>query len=134
MQKKSLAALVGVAGFASLAVFGQATAQDDAFATIMAEGETVYTSTANCASCHGAEGQGGFGPELAGNAYLADIGGLLGIILGGFEEHGMPAWADRLDDHQIAAVATYVRNSWGNAFEPQIIMDAWVANRRAPAE
>jgi mono/diheme cytochrome c family protein len=27
----------------------------------------------------------------------------------------MPAYAKDLSDHQIADVATYIRNSWGNA-------------------
>ena len=30
----------------------------------------------------------------------------------------MPAFAWKLDDKEVAAVATYVRNSWGNAAEP----------------
>jgi len=30
----------------------------------------------------------------------------------------MPAFAGVLDDEQIAAVLTYVRNSWGNAAAP----------------
>ncbi len=29
----------------------------------------------------------------------------------------MPTWKDKLTDQQIAAVATYIRNSWGNQAE-----------------
>ena len=134
MQKKFITALVGAIGVASVFVGGGAVAQDpdpaEVFATLMADGEVVYYQTAGCANCHGNAGEGGFGPELAGNEYLAGVGGLLGMILGGFEEHGMPAHADLLDDHEVAAVATFIRNSWGNAFEPQIILEAWVATRR----
>ncbi len=97
-------------------------------AALMDEGDTVFHRTANCANCHGDEGQGGFGPTLAGNDYLAGVGGLIGIILGGFEEHGMPAFANALDDRQVAAVATFVRNSWGNDYG--LVREAWVATRR----
>lgn len=30
----------------------------------------------------------------------------------------MPAFKDRLSDEEIAAVATYIRTSWGNDFGP----------------
>ena len=30
----------------------------------------------------------------------------------------MPAYAHRLSDGEVAAVASYIRNSWGNAFGP----------------
>ncbi len=133
MKKKFITALVGAIGTVGVAASmtsGPALAQADDFDAVMALGETVFFDTARCAGCHGNEGEGGFGPTLAGNEYLAQIGGLLGIILGGFEEHGMPAFAATLSDEEIAAVATFVRNSWGNAFEPQIMNPAWVATRR----
>lgn len=133
MQKKFITALVGAigaVGAASLMTGGQALAQADDFDAVMELGETVFFTTAGCAGCHGNEGQGGFGPEFAGNEYLDGVGGLIGMILGGFEEHGMPAFADTLTDEEVAAVATFVRNSFGNAFEPQIVNPAWVATRR----
>lgn len=104
--------------------------QDDEalMAALMEEGEVVFRRTANCAGCHGNEGQGGFGPALAGNDYLAGVGGVIGIILGGFEDHGMPAFADDLNDREVAAVATFVRNAWGNDYG--IVREAWVATRR----
>lgn len=68
-----------------------------------------------CAACHGGEGQGGFGPTLAGNDDLEDAPFVVARILNG--GGGMPAFA-RLSDERVAAVASYVRSSWGNAFGP----------------
>jgi mono/diheme cytochrome c family protein len=93
---------------------------------LMTEGTDVYTRS--CASCHGAQGQGGFGPQLAGNAFLASTGGVVNQILMGSPERGMPPFAAALNDQQIAAVATYIRNSWGNAFGA--IAPAFVAQSR----
>ena len=45
----------------------------------------------------------------------------------------MPAYAWKLNDQQIAAVATYVRNSWGNTAPP--VSPGQVASlRRAVAD
>ncbi|MHA1560225.1 MAG: c-type cytochrome [Alphaproteobacteria bacterium] len=107
-----------------------AEVEDDGalFAALMEEGALVYRRIANCAGCHGNEGLGDFAPRLAGDGYLASVGGVLGIILGGFTEHGMPAFSADLDNRQVAAVATFVRNSWGNEFG--LVREEWVANRR----
>ncbi len=91
-----------------------------------ADGAKIYA--ANCSSCHGAAGAGvpGAFPPLAGNKaivgddkYIADVllGGLQGqIAVNGQTYSGvMPAWAAQLSDTEIAAVATHVRSSWGNA-------------------
>lgn len=89
-------------------------------------GETVFTT--NCASCHQANGQGiaGAFPPLAGHApelFRADrsypvkvlLHGLQGEIrVAGTVYNGqMPAW-NSLSDEQLAAVANYVMNAWGN--------------------
>jgi len=83
---------------------------------------------AQCASCHGerGEGQPARYPALAGNraVTLASPNNLLKVVLhGGFapataahpRPYGMPPFAQSLDDAEIAAVATHVRQSWGNA-------------------
>lgn len=82
----------------------------------MEEGQQVYT--ANCSVCHGAEGQGGVGPALAGNSLLDQTGTVVTTILFGRPNHGMPPFEDQLDDEEVAAVATYIRNAWGNDFGP----------------
>jgi len=89
---------------------------DAATRELMATGQQVFSSI--CAACHGAEGQGAVGPRLAGNSLVGRDREFLNVILNGRLEHGMPAFRDQLDDQQIAGVATFVRNSFGNSFTP----------------
>jgi mono/diheme cytochrome c family protein len=90
------------------------------------DGEKVYRGA--CIACHEADGSGAprIYPPLPGNANLqsADPSSTLRIVLDGAQTvttprapnaGSMPAYADKLSDQQIADVATYVRNSWGNA-------------------
>jgi len=76
-------------------------------------GAALYT---NCSACHGPEGQGHFGPPLANDPNLADADVVVAKILRG--SANMPAFAGTLDAAEVAAVATHVRNSWGNAMGP----------------
>lgn len=92
----------------------QVQVDEETFDTLMADGEGVYSS--QCAVCHGSEGRGGVGPRLADNSIVGNTDFLVERILNGFPDHGMPPFRDVLDDHQIAAVATFVRNSFGNDF------------------
>jgi mono/diheme cytochrome c family protein len=66
-----------------------------------------------CAHCHQPDGTGRspIFPALAGNERLADLGLIVGNIHNG--RGMMPAFAS-LTAGEIAALATYVRNSWGN--------------------
>lgn len=80
----------------------------------MEAGESLYM--ANCTTCHGPNGGGGAGPAHAGNQNLADTQFVLRAIHDG--PGFMPAFAPTLDDQQIAAIATFIRNSWGNDFGP----------------
>ncbi|BBN93652.1 cytochrome C6 [Deinococcus grandis] len=76
-------------------------------------GKTVFAG--NCAGCHGAEGQGGIGPKLAGNEkILKDPVYVHTIITKG--KGGMPAQT-QLKENEVYAVANYVLNSWGNKLE-----------------
>jgi mono/diheme cytochrome c family protein len=93
---------------------------------LMVRGEEVYGQI--CVACHQANGEGVSGafPPLAGagefygsgenQAYII-INGLSGEIeVKGQKYNGaMPAQGNVLSDYAIAAVSTYVRNSWGNA-------------------
>lgn len=65
-----------------------------------------------CAVCHGLMGRGGVGPDFVGDHFLA-LGdyAIVQILVGRGQ---MPGFADKLSDEQIAAVATYIRQSWGN--------------------
>lgn len=90
----------------------------------MALGAEVYR--ANCAFCHGAEGAGAEAPRLANNSGLADLDLVLGQIMRGGDY--MPAFRNILDDEQIAAVATFIGNSWENAHGPVSVEE--VSSRR----
>lgn len=102
-------------------------------AALLKAGEGVFS--ANCAGCHQASGTGvpGAFPPLAGNPHLADVKHVTSTIIkglnAGVELNGqkytqpMPAFG-QLSDQDVAAVATYVRNSWGNKFGGVTLADA----------
>jgi cbb3-type cytochrome c oxidase subunit III len=77
----------------------------------------------NCAACHGARGAGGIGPALAGNPHVnvADPTMMLATIVRGRNQ--MPSWRGQLAASDIAAVATFVRASWGNNVSPVTVQD-----------
>jgi mono/diheme cytochrome c family protein len=87
-------------------------------------GQGIYHN--QCAQCHGDNGEGrGDYPSLAGNRTVTmnSSVNLVRIILsGGFtpttegnpRPYGMPPFGHTLSDSEVAAVATYVRNAWGN--------------------
>ncbi|MDP3250515.1 MAG: cytochrome c oxidase subunit II [Hydrogenophaga sp.] len=81
---------------------------------LKARGEKVYA--ANCAACHQATGKGA-GPikALDGSAIVVDKdhGKQIAILLNGAAGGAMPPWKT-LSDTDLAAVATYVKNSWSN--------------------
>jgi mono/diheme cytochrome c family protein len=89
-------------------------------------GGQVYEQ--HCAHCHGADGLGRAGAyvPLAGNRALLHEppANLVQVVLGGAfpastagnpRPFGMPPFATALDDEQVAAVLSYVRNAWGAA-------------------
>ncbi len=80
-------------------------------AELKARGEQVYA--ANCQACHQANGKGvpGAFPALDGSAVVADTPQQIDRLLNG--KNAMPAWK-ALSDVELAAVATYVKNNWGN--------------------
>lgn len=104
----------------------RAELDDEAMSALMTLGGQVYG--ANCAVCHGAEGAGGIGPGLAGNSVVGNTPFIAERIINGFIEHGMPGFGAALSDHQIAAVATFVRNSWGNDYGA--VLDEEVSEQR----
>jgi cytochrome c oxidase subunit 2 len=84
-----------------------------ALADLVARGEKVYAS--NCAACHQASGRGA-GPikALDGSALVkGDPAAQIAILLNGAANGAMPAWR-QLSDVELAAVATYAKNAWGN--------------------
>ncbi|MFA5506055.1 MAG: cytochrome c [Vulcanimicrobiota bacterium] len=92
-------------------------------------GETVYKR--NCQACHQATGLGlgAAFPPLAGSSWVTGPPSRLSAIVlygvsGEIEVEGttyrgaMPSFHNQLSDDEIAAVATYIRSSWGNQADP----------------
>lgn len=93
-------------------------------AALLERGRTVYRD--RCADCHGDHGEGAPGavPALAGNraVVMPVADNVLRMILGGGfapatagdpQPYGMPPFATTLGNDDIAAVASYIRNAWG---------------------
>lgn len=100
---------------------------------VMAQGEMVYSA---CSICHGfgGEGQEGQVPSLIGSRRaLGSERTLARIMIQGLDgplESGGKRYAGSMppppvqDDADLAAVMTYIRNSWGNkasAVSPELV-------------
>jgi len=87
----------------------------------------------NCAICHQVTGLGNPAqsiPPLAGSDWVLEEGPnrIIKLILNGIQgpitvsgkpfNATMPPWRDVMTDEQIAAVATYIRSTWGNKAPP----------------
>jgi mono/diheme cytochrome c family protein len=106
----------------------------------MQTGAAIYQ--ANCAACHTSVGTGipNLFPALAGSAVVQspDPATLIRVIFQGVQSArtpqaptgpAMPTFGWKLSDAEIADVATYIRNAWGNAATP--VKQAVVSNARA---
>lgn len=105
----------------------RAPATDKAFkqAASHQRGEELYVQ--RCADCHGGDGNGVAGayPPLNGNTSVTEptgINAIRSVLLGGFapvtagnpQPYSMPPFAPQLDDADVAAVVSYIRQSWSN--------------------
>ena len=92
-------------------------------------GSAIYEE--RCEECHGRSGRGGFftGPALSGSAIVQgeNPATLINAILygstieraaGTSSWEPMPAYADALSDAEVAAVANFLRGSWGHGAAP----------------
>ncbi|WP_460838328.1 cytochrome c oxidase subunit II [Noviherbaspirillum agri] len=92
-------------------------------------GEKVYA--ANCVACHQANGKGvpGAFPALDGSQIVnGPKDANLNIVMNG--KGGMPPWKGVLSDTEIAAVITFIRNSWSNKAQENIVQPAQVLAAR----
>jgi len=107
----------------------------------MTAGKQVYDKS--CASCHGAEGKGeaGLYPSLAGSGggNAPNGTGVAHMVLVGSNTTAtiqsadpMPAFAAKLNDDQVAAVSTYIRNSFGNKSGAVLAKDVAKVRARLP--
>jgi mono/diheme cytochrome c family protein len=92
---------------------------------ILQAGAALYEK--HCVECHKANGEGAppHYPSLAGNRGIAldqVVNPIRLTLYGGYppstegnpHPYGMPPFSAILDDQEIAAVVSYIRNSWGN--------------------
>lgn len=108
---------------------GQATLKRDTVARGKADGKALFAK--NCAMCHQEKGQGleGVFPPVAKSDYLMeraskkdrsdlveliDKGRTGKITVNGKEYNGVMTPVAGLSDDEVAAVLTYVTNTWGN--------------------
>ena len=82
----------------------------------LAQGEQVYSR--NCVACHQAGGTGlppAF-PALAGSDVVnGDLEANINLLINGVPGTAMQAFGNQLNPIELAAVVTYIRNSFGNA-------------------
>jgi mono/diheme cytochrome c family protein len=103
----------------------QATEAKLTAAKNLSEGERLYLD--NCGACHFVTGKGAPGvfPELDGATLVnaKDPTGLIHIILAGAQQPStakapsklaMPGFAQRLNDDEVAQLATFIRQGWSN--------------------
>jgi mono/diheme cytochrome c family protein len=96
---------------------------------VMAAGAAIYRD--QCSACHGLDGKGvpQLFPSIADSSMVRseDSTTPIRIVLRGARSvgtqaqptaPGMPSYGRLLDDRQLAAVLTYMRNSWGAAAAP----------------
>jgi len=94
--------------------------------TMMVAGAAIYQDL--CSACHRRDGSGVpyLIPDLAHSASVQsrEATSVLHVVIGGAQTAStaaeptapsMPAYGRQLSDAQIAAVTTYIRNSWGHA-------------------
>ena len=107
---------------------------------VMTAGAAIFADS--CSACHQADGNGvarSF-PPLGHNANVqqGDPTTVIRVILDGAQTVAtdkrptpftMPAYDWKLNDKQVAAVATYVRNAWGNS-APAVSADQVLALRQ----
>ncbi|WP_374705051.1 cytochrome c [Andreprevotia sp. IGB-42] len=103
-------------------------------------GSAAELFSANCASCHGASGQGsedGYYPALLHNSTTGarDPSNLIQVLLHGVTRDDgkdvrfMPGFGDTLDDAELAQLTNYVRSQFGNA--PAAVTGKDIGQRRA---
>jgi cytochrome c6 len=84
---------------------------------LVKQGQQIFAD--NCAQCHLKSGRGlpGTFPALDKNPFVVgDSKPVLATVLNGRKGTlgQMPTWKDKLDNQQVAAVVTYIRQAWSN--------------------
>jgi mono/diheme cytochrome c family protein len=108
---------------------GQDAAPAQAASSVMTAGQAIYRD--QCSACHGLDGKGVpmLFPSLAQSslAHASDPASAIRLVLRGGRSvatraeptaPGMPSFDWQLNDDQVAAVVTYIRNAWQTAAAP----------------
>ena len=98
-------------------------------AAALARGEALFVD--HCTGCHMDDGRGiaHVFPSLTGSSAIqaGEAATVVRVVLGGARVPAapgqsaylaMPAFGRKLDDQQVADVATYIRSAWGNRAPP----------------
>jgi mono/diheme cytochrome c family protein len=131
LAAKSILSIVTVISLSFCLVWLLAEAAAQTKPELFQEGQQVFAS--HCVDCHRSNGEGlpDTFPALKGNHFVTgDPTAVVQTILAGRQGKigRMPAWQDKLTNQQVAAVATFIRNNWGNMAEA--VTAAMVAKNR----
>jgi mono/diheme cytochrome c family protein len=85
---------------------------------LMRDGHALYIEF--CAECHQTDGSGWstLYPRLAGNPIVTLHDPEQIILTVTYGQGSMMSFQNKLNSQEIAAVLTYIRNSWGNQASP----------------
>lgn len=80
---------------------------------MVAAGKEVFAT--NCVACHGAELQGGIGPDLTDAEWIhgGTIDAITRVVTEGVAAKGMPGWGPVLGPDKVGKVAAYVHEAGG---------------------
>lgn len=105
----------------------------------IARGKEIYAL--QCATCHMEEGKGleGVYPTLAGAEFIKDTDKVIRVIRMGMRgplvvsgvNYDSEMTGFELSDEEVADVANYIRNSWGNkqtAIKPEMVKPSLAKN------
>lgn len=92
----------------SLPKSGSAHAPSKTDSFSLASGKKVFQT--HCSGCHGASGQGSFGPNLCDNFYIHGhtYHSIVHVIKKGVSDKGMTAFGKKLTHAQVRDVAHYI--------------------------
>lgn len=99
---------------ADAAEIKQLMAQSFSKEELIERGKQVYT--AQCAACHGANGEGGLGKAIAKSPIATgELAQHMRVAIDGVPGTAMQAFGGIINDLDMAAVITYQRNAFGNS-------------------
>jgi cytochrome c oxidase subunit 2 len=119
-------------------IIDKPTPKDMSRKALMKLGKVKYET--HCSACHRADGKGipPMFPALKASSVAVGhpISRHIEMILNGVSGTAMQPYAEQLSDEEIAAIATYERNSWGNntndEIQPKDVAEVRKANKVQP--